>query len=119
MSGRAPRCYLAMTSDPSPADKQPLMLGAGLPVHGMSLTMDPRFAPKKRLDKRERVEATLDAIAAPMQSDLARVKVMAHFRKLVADGFAEWRTLDDGTIRLRLATGETYLLEQTTITRIA
>ncbi|WP_342725247.1 hypothetical protein AAFG07_41180 [Bradyrhizobium sp. B097] len=81
--------------------------------------MDPRFAPKKWLDKQERVEATFDAIAAPMQSDLARIKVMAHFRKLVANGFAEWRMLDNGTIRLRLATGETYLLEQTTITRIA
>jgi hypothetical protein len=87
----------------------------------MFLTMDPRSAPnaEKRLDRRGRVEATFDAIAALMQSDPAKVKVMTHFRKLVADGFAEWQTLDNGTtIRLRLNTGETYLLEQTTITRI-
>jgi hypothetical protein len=44
---------------------------------------------------------------------------MAHFRGLVVDGLAEWRTLDDGTIRFSLNTGETYLLEKTTITRIA
>ncbi len=35
------------------------------------------------------------------------------------DGFAEWQTLDCGTVRLRLNTGETYLLEQSTIKRIA
>ena len=81
--------------------------------------MDPRIAPNKRLDRRVRVEAMSDAIAALMQSDPAKVKVMGHFRELVADGFAEWQTLDDGTIRLRPITGETYLLEPAAITRIA
>jgi hypothetical protein len=81
--------------------------------------MDPRTAPNKRLDGRVRVEATSDAIAALMQSDPAKVKVMGYFGELVAAGFAEWQTLDDGTIRLRLITGETYLLEPATITRIA
>jgi len=60
-----------------------------------------------------------DWMFALVRSDPAKVKVMGHLRKLVADGFAEWQTLDDGTIRLRLITGETYLLEQATITRIA
>jgi len=81
--------------------------------------MDPRTVPNKRPDQNVRLEATSDAIAALVQSDPAKVKVMGYCRKLVADGFAEWQTLDDGTIRLRLMTGETYLLEQTTITRIA
>ena len=81
--------------------------------------MDPPTAPNKRLDRRVRVEATSDAISVLVQSDPAKVKVMGHLRKLAADGFAEWQTLDDGTIRLRLITGETYLLEQATITRIA
>jgi hypothetical protein len=81
--------------------------------------MDPRTARNKRLDKRVRVEATSDAIAALTQSDPAKVKVMGHFRKLVAHGFAEWQALDDETIRVRLITGETYLLELATITRIA
>ena len=56
---------------------------------------------------------------AELSTDPAKVKVMGHFRELVADGFAEWQTLDDGTIRLRPITGETYLLEPATITRIA
>jgi hypothetical protein len=85
----------------------------------MFLTMDPRTAPNKRLDQRVRVEATFDAIAALTQSDLAKVKMMCHFRKLVADGFAEWQTPDCGTVHLRLNTGETYLLQQSTIKRIA
>ena len=81
--------------------------------------MHPRAAPNKRLDKPVRVGVTSDAITARVQSDPAKVKVMGYLRKLVAEGFAEWQTLDDGTIRLRLVTGETYLLEQATITRIA
>ena len=85
----------------------------------MFLTMDPRTAPNKRLDKRVRLEATFDALVALTQSDLAKLKMMAHFRKLVADGFAEWLTLDCGTVRLRLNTGETYHLEQSTIKLIA
>jgi hypothetical protein len=85
----------------------------------MFLTMDPRTAPDKRLDKHVCIEATFDAIAALTQSDLAKVNVLAHFRKLAADGFAEWQPLDRWTVRLRLNTGETYLLEQSTITRIA
>ena len=81
--------------------------------------MHPRAAPNKRLEKRVGVGVTSDAIAARVQADPAKVKVMDYLRKLVAEGFAEWQTLDDGTIRLRLVTGETYLLEQATITRIA
>jgi hypothetical protein len=81
--------------------------------------MDPRIEPNERLGKRARVEATSDAIAFLMQSDPAKIKVMGYLRKLVADGFAEWQTLDSGTIRLRLMTGETFLLEQATITRVA
>ena len=81
--------------------------------------MDPRTAPNKRPDRRVRVEATSDAMAALMQSDPAKARVMGHLRKLVADGLAEWQMLGDGTIRLQLITGETYLLEPATITRIA
>jgi len=44
---------------------------------------------------------------------------MIYFRRLVADGYAEWHMLEDGDIRLHLLSGETYLLAKTTITRIA
>jgi len=58
-------------------------------------------------------------IALRVEADSDKALVMAHFRGLVADGLAEWRTLDDGTIRFSLNTGETYLLKTLTITRIA
>jgi hypothetical protein len=85
----------------------------------MILPMDPRTAPNKRLDTNMCLEATSAAIAALVQSDPAKVKVMGYCRKLVAEGFAEWQTLDDGNVRLRRITGETYLLEPATVTRIA
>jgi hypothetical protein len=44
---------------------------------------------------------------------------MAYFGKLVADGVAKWQHSEDGTVRLHLNTGETYLLDKTTITRLA
>jgi hypothetical protein len=60
-----------------------------------------------------------DAIIDLAQADAAKLRVMACFRDLVADGYAEWHVLENGTIRLRLNTGEAYLLEKATITRIA
>jgi hypothetical protein len=81
--------------------------------------MEPCTAPNKRHAGREHVEATSDAMAALTQSDPAKAKVMDLLRKLVAAGLAEWQTQPDGTCRLRLVTGETYLLEPTTIMRIA
>jgi hypothetical protein len=77
------------------------------------------FEAKNKHGKRVRVQATPAALGNGVETDPAKAYVMAHFRGLVADGLAEWRTLDDGTIRFSLNTGETYLLEKTTITRIA
>ena len=44
---------------------------------------------------------------------------MSYFRELVDDGLADWLPLDDGTIRLQLNTGEIYVLDKATVTRIA
>ena len=74
---------------------------------------------KKKHGKRVRAQATPAELVNGVETDPAKAHVVAHFRGLVADGLAEWRTLDDGTIRFSLNTGETYLLEKTTITRIA
>ena len=74
---------------------------------------------KKKHGKRVRAQVTPAALVIGVEADPAKAQVMAHFRGLVADGLAEWRTLDDGTIRLSLNTGETYLLKTMTITRIA
>ena len=77
------------------------------------------FEAKKKHGKRVRAQATPAALVSGVETDPAKAHVMAHFRGLVADGLAEWRTLDDGTIRFSLNTGETYLLAKTTVTRIA
>jgi len=74
---------------------------------------------KKRHGKRVRPQARPAALANGVEADSDKAHVMTHFRGLVADGLAEWRTMDDGTIRLCLSTGETYLLRKTTVTRIA
>jgi hypothetical protein len=73
---------------------------------------------KKKHGKRVRAQARSAALANDVKVDPAKAHVMAHFRGLVADGLAEWQTLGDGTIRLSLNTGETYLLKKTDITRI-
>jgi hypothetical protein len=75
--------------------------------------------PKKRHGNRVRAQARHAALANGVEADSDKAHVMTHFRGLVADGLAEWRTMDDGTIRLCLSTGETYLLRKTTVTRIA
>jgi hypothetical protein len=77
------------------------------------------FQAKNKHGKRVRAQATPTALGNGVETDPAKAYVMAHFRGLVADGLAEWRTMDDGTIRLCLSTGETYLLRKTTVTRIA
>jgi len=45
--------------------------------------------------------------------------VMTYLHRLVASGYAEWHVLENGDLRLRLLTGETYLFAETTIIRIA
>lgn len=44
---------------------------------------------------------------------------MAYIGQLVADGLAVWDVLDSGEIEVRLISGETYLLAETTILRLA
>jgi hypothetical protein len=74
---------------------------------------------KKKHGKRVRARAEPAALVNGVEVDAAKAHVMTHFRGLVADGLAERQTLDDGTIRLSLNTGEIYLLKKTEITRIA
>jgi hypothetical protein len=81
--------------------------------------MDPRLGWRAKKRKRRRLkQATFEAIVNSAHSDPAKARVMGYFRELVADGLANWQALENGTIRLRLNTGETYLLDKTTITRI-
>ena len=64
-------------------------------------------------------KAMRDAIAGRFQADPAKTLVMKYFAQLVADGFAEWDMLDNEDIQLRFNTGETFLLTETVIIRLA
>jgi hypothetical protein len=59
------------------------------------------------------------AVAGGFQVNPAKALVMSYVSQLVADGYADWDMLENGVVRLRCRTGETFLLGETTIIRIA
>ncbi|MDR6667112.1 hypothetical protein [Rhizobium sp. 1399] len=68
---------------------------------------------------RHGTDATADAFDELSHADPARSLVMAYFNQLVIDGLAEWDMLANGDIRLCFPTGETFLLAETVIIRLA
>jgi hypothetical protein len=73
--------------------------------------------PKTRHAKRRRTEATRET--GPVEGNPAKALVISHIWRLVADGRAQWHWRENGDIHLRLQTGETFLLADTAIIRIA
>ncbi|MDH7785478.1 hypothetical protein QBD01_001496 [Ochrobactrum sp. 19YEA23] len=63
--------------------------------------------------------AAVDAIVAFAQDSPDKALVMKYIGQLVSDGYAEWAALDNGDIEVRFDSGETYLLAETTILRLA
>jgi hypothetical protein len=74
---------------------------------------------KPRRGKRCGRHATSDTIAGLGEANPAKALVMRHIRQLVAEGRAEWAWHENGDIRLQLQTGETFLLADSVIIRIA
>lgn len=74
---------------------------------------------KTRRRKLRGAGATSGTVAKPLRADPARALVMACFDQIVADGFAERVMLDNGDIQLRFNTGETFVLTETVIIRLA
>jgi hypothetical protein len=64
-------------------------------------------------------EATPDAIVGLAHADPAKALVMKYVGQLVTDGYAEWKLLANGEIELRFDTGETFILRDKVIVRIA
>lgn len=64
-------------------------------------------------------EEAIDALVALAQGNPDKALVMRYIGQLVADGYAEWAMLDSGEIEVRFTSGETYLLAETTILRLA
>jgi len=57
--------------------------------------------------------------SAPNDPDVAKTLVMAELARIVEEGDAVIVTLESGTLGLRLATGEVFLLGEKAVTRIA
>jgi hypothetical protein len=64
-------------------------------------------------------EAAADALVALARDNPDKALVMKYIGQFVADGYAEWVALSNGEIEVRFTTGETYLLAETTIIRLA
>ena len=64
-------------------------------------------------------KATSDVIAGLVHADPAKALVMTCIAQIVADGHAQWTTLDDGDIELSFNSGEMFLLAERVIIRLA
>lgn len=69
--------------------------------------------------KRPGTEEAIDAFVALARDNPDKALVMSYIGRLVADGFAAWEMLDNGEVEVRFTSGETYLLAETTILRLA
>jgi hypothetical protein len=56
---------------------------------------------------------------AKCPNDPAKALVMRYIRRLIANGSAEWTLFDNGDIQLSFNTGETFLLADRAIVRLA
>jgi hypothetical protein len=72
-----------------------------------------------RREKLRGSEAMPDATANLFHADIAKAFVTSHIDRLVADGYAEWDVLTNGYIEVRFHTGETFILAEAAIIRIA
>jgi hypothetical protein len=72
--------------------------------------------------ERNRLRATKlapSAIAGAFYSDPNKALVMTAIGQLVADGHAEWIMLDDGDVELSFNSGETFILAERVVIRLA
>jgi hypothetical protein len=72
--------------------------------------------------ERNRLRATKlapSAIAGAVYSDPNKALVMTAIGPLVADGHAEWTMLDDGDVELSFNSGETFILAESVVIRLA
>ena len=74
---------------------------------------------KTRRPRLGAAKAASDAIAGLVHADPAKALVMTSIGQLVADGYAEWTMLDDGDIELSFNSGETFLLGERVVIRLA
>jgi hypothetical protein len=59
------------------------------------------------------------AIAGAVYSDPDKALVMTAIGQLIADGHAAWTLLEDGDVELSFNSGETFLLAERVVIRVA
>jgi len=64
-------------------------------------------------------EQVVEDLVARAEDDPDKALVMKYIGQLVIDGYAEWEMLDNGEVEVRFTSGETYLLGESTILRMA
>ena len=64
-------------------------------------------------------EEAIDAVVALAKGNPDKMLVMKHVGRLVIEGLAAWEMLDSGEIEVRFISGETFLLAESTILRLA
>jgi hypothetical protein len=74
---------------------------------------------KTRRGRRSISKVTSDVIVGLVHADPAKALVMSYIGQLVADGYAQWTKLNDGDIELTFNSGETFLLAERVIIRLA
>jgi hypothetical protein len=77
------------------------------------------FGAKTSRGKSRSTEESINEVVALAKGNPDKALVMTYIGRLVADGFAVWEMLENGEIELRFNSGETYLLAETTILRLA
>jgi hypothetical protein len=77
------------------------------------------FDTKMNRRRQSGTEATIDAVVALARDNPDKALVVKYIGQLVADGFAAWELHDNGDVEVRFTSGETYLLAEATILRIA
>lgn len=77
------------------------------------------FGAKASRRKRAGAATATDTLMALARDNPDKALVMKYIDQLVADGYAEWAMLDSGEVEVRFTSGETYLLAETTILRLA
>jgi hypothetical protein len=77
------------------------------------------FDAMARRRRRAGTGEAIDALVTFSCGNPDKALVMKYIGQLVADGCAEWVMLDNGEVEVRFASGECYLLAETTILRLA
>jgi hypothetical protein len=72
-----------------------------------------------RREKVRGTQATANTAAGLVHADAAKAFVTRYIGRLVADGYAEWDVLTNGDVEVRFHTGETFILAEAVIIRIA